>query len=169
MNAQHISENNCRSLLMYCSVILAVVFVLSGCSSSKTSNHDSSADTSSTESQVSSGAIQPHKQPTVVKDNSSLIAAIVTAIDSIDVLQFRIHLDLRTAIPAGSQESLAEPGQQIIAIPLYRKDEYGMVDMRDERNQRLGELRATKVGDSVFGTITLGHDGVWYFVDTKLF
>lgn len=139
------------------SLCLIFSFLL-GCSSSKQSNqtHQGPKDSSQ---------IAP---PAAIKDNLSLIGAVITAIDTFEEYQYHLHIDLRTAVPEGSLESIAEPGQQLEVVPAYRLNEQGKIDMEDKRNQRLTQVRSKKVGDFLFGKISLQGNGIWYLHDREV-
>jgi hypothetical protein len=104
----------------------------------------------------------------VVKPNRTLIGAIILAIDTTDQPNYTVDIELRTAIPDRESDSLVEPGQRLRVVPSYKTDDRGVVDGNDERNRRLMEVRSRKVGDFLFGKITMSRDSTWYLIDTEL-
>ncbi len=107
-------------------------------------------------------------QSAVIKDNRTMIGSVILSIELVDVYKYTVHVVLRTALPAGSGESLAEPGQELTLSPSYTLDSNGRVVMEDARNKRLYDVRAMKKGEALLGRITLHQDGVWYLFDTTL-
>lgn len=97
-----------------------------------------------------------------------MVGAVLVAIEMVDGTRYILTLDLRTALPAGTAGSLAEPGQTITAYPDYVVGEDGRISLEHERNGRLYDVRRLKPGDSVIGRITLRQDGKWYLFDTGL-
>ena len=144
-------------------LLLSLVILLSsGCRSSQQEREQVSQDTTA-------GSKLPAKaQPTVVKDNLSLIGAVIEAIDTTGGIQYIFDVELRTAVPAGEAASLAEPGQHLRVRPLYHLDDAGQVDPKNERNKRLMDAATKKAGDFLFGKISLGKNGTWYLMDTQL-
>jgi len=106
--------------------------------------------------------------PATTKENVTLIGAVVESIELVDSVQFKVAIELRTAIPAGGAESIAEPGQRITVIPAYMSGEAGSLDMSNDRNKRLFDVRSLKQGDFLLGKISLSQNGKWYLIDTKL-
>lgn len=104
--------------------------------------------------------------PAAVKENLTLIGAVVTGIELTGDIDYVLHLELRTAIPLGGTASLAEPGQSLAVHPGYRKNEQGEISLSGEQNKRLHDLRSLKEGEFVLGRISLGQDGIWYIMDT---
>jgi len=96
--------------------------------------------------------------PAVVKENMSLIGAVVRSIEFIDSVGYTLEAELRTAVPAGTGVSLAEPGQTLRLRPDFSDNE--------ARNGRLREVRAKKEGDFLLGRIFLDKDGTWRLYDT---
>jgi len=139
-----------------------VILLSSGCRSSKQETQQVSQDTASASNLPAKG------QPTVVKDNLTLIGAVIEAIDTTGGILYICDVELRTAIPVGEAASLAEPGQHLRVRPLYHLDGSGRIDPGDERNKRLTDAGTKKVGDFLFGKISLGKNGTWYLIDTEL-
>jgi hypothetical protein len=149
--------------IMRCDLLVASIGLLVGCGLARDSWKDGSSDSSTA---VQSSSIHT---PTAIKPNMSLIGAVITDIILVDEFNFRIGVELRTAVPDGQFESLAEPGQSLRLVPQFRMSDGGMIDRDDERNKRLLEIRSRGAGDFLFGKITLGQDHVWYLVDTTLY
>ncbi len=147
-------------------VICVVLGVLAGCSRPAMNRTTPSPDTTAS-------VPPPPPPPTTAapaawKENSSLIGAALVEIRLVDPYRYVLTLDLRTVLPAGSGESLAEPGQRVEVVPDYVTGPDGGISLEHERNQRLYEVRKRKAGEPVMGKITLGADGVWHLVDTGL-
>jgi len=112
--------------------------------------------------------VQPQPQVTTVKPNLSLIGAVISSIEFVDSVRYKAHIELRTAIPIGGLESIAEPGQSLVVQPAYRADGEGKIMLSDPLNRKLFEARLLKNGDFLFGKISLHQDGIWYLEDTGL-
>lgn len=108
------------------------------------------------------------QSPAAIVQNMTLIGAEINRIELDGEYGYILHLELRTALPAGGMASLAEPGQSLLVHPQYSRDEDGSLDQTDERNQRLYQVRSSAIGDPLIGKISLGQDNVWYLVDTGL-
>ncbi len=132
----------------------------------KVSHNDSASNAD--KPRRSSHADSSHTQHASVQPNRALIGAVVESVTLLDGQHYKISLELRTAIPVDGLESLAEPGQHIIAVPSYLLNKKGVIDSKDARNKRLIDARLLKAGDFLFGKITFGKDGLWYLLDTKL-
>lgn len=143
-------------------VLLSILSLSIACRSTRHVAQQNQRDSSQTAQQ------QGGSQSTTIKDNFSLIGAVISAIDTLSEFQYTLHIHLQTALPAGSLESLAEPGQQLEVIPLYHRDESGKIDWNDVRNKRLVEVCSKKEGDFLLGKISLGKNGKWYLIDTQL-
>lgn len=147
--------------MIYMLNILLAVSLILGCSTSKLETPRAVEDT-----------LHVHRDSLsrlpVVKPNLTLIGAIILAIDTTDHPHYSVDIELRTAIPDSQSESFVEPGQQLRVVPSYKFDDRGVVDVNDERNRRLMEVRSRKVGDFLFGKITMSRDSTWYLLDTEL-
>ena len=130
-----------------------VICVLFGCSSSHRGEQDETASV--------------RVEPTTVKDNVSLVDAVIGTIDTASGIHYIIEITIRTAVPVGERPNLAEPHQRLVVRPSYRLDDSGLVDRNDLRNKRLIDVVAKKAGDSLFGKISLAKDGTWYLIDTE--
>lgn len=97
-----------------------------------------------------------------------MIGAVLRSIDMVDSMRYVLTLELRTVLPAGNAESLAESGQMVTVYPDYVTGPDGGISLDNERNKRLREIRSIKPGESVIGRITLRQDGKWYLFDSGL-
>lgn len=104
--------------------------------------------------------------PAAIKDNMSLIGGVILDIRLVDDYRYELTLDLRTALPAGPRESLAEPGQRVTVYPAFEVGEGGNISLENARNKRLYEVRRIESGRPILGRITLLQDGKWYLHDT---
>jgi hypothetical protein len=140
-----------------------IVALVWGCSPPPARETSSSADS------IRSAPPPPpaQTQPAAIKENASIIGAVIIATSAVDSLHWTMTLEIRTALPKGGGASLAEPGQRITVTPAYLEGEGGTVSLEVPRNRRLQELRSRKVGEAVLGTVTLRDDGIWYLVDTE--
>lgn len=139
-----------------------------GCSTGDRSNQARSADTTEYPPPPPLRDRTPVQPPAAIAENLSLIGAVVDSVEILDEKNFRLHLQLRTAIPSGGKPSLADPGQNVVVAPAFVLDERGAVQTDHDRNQRLLETRLLVRGDFLMGKITLEKDGSWYLLDTRL-
>jgi hypothetical protein len=98
----------------------------------------------------------------------SMIGAALTEISLVDDYRYVLTLELRTVLPVGGAESLAEPGQTVVVYPEYLTGTGGGISLDVERNRRLFVLRERKPGDAVLGRISMHADGTWHLIDTEL-
>lgn len=143
------------------SCIVAFLVLVSTCQTTRSERAQTTVDT------VQNAGESSQKQM-AIKPNLTLIGAIIVSVDTTDRFAYSVYVELRTAIPERRYESYAEPGQLIRIFPSYKLNEKGTVDVNDERNKRLMEVRAKKVGDFLFGKITMSSDSTWYLLDTEL-
>jgi hypothetical protein len=123
------------------------------------------ADTTAQVQSPPSGGGQP--SPTVWKENMSMFGAALIDIRLIDNYRYEMTLELRTVLPSGGAESLAESGQTVVVTPEYVLGADGNISLEVERNRRLFQLRGRKPGDAVMGRLTLHADGTWHLIDTE--
>lgn len=136
-------------------ILVGVLFI--ACSSTKeTEQYTPPPITKDLPPPPPSGDIPP--SPAVVKENMSLIGAVVRSVTLTDSAGFFLDVEIRTAVPAGTGVSLAEPGQMLRLHP----------DFSDHavRNARLRDLRTKREGDFLLGRIFLDREGTWRLYDT---
>jgi hypothetical protein len=92
---------------------------------------------------------------TIIKANSTAIEAVVDSVQFIDEYQYRLFAVIDSVIPESSQEPLIESHQKVELTPKYFLYESGKIDMNDERNKKILQLRSSLRGDSFSGKITL--------------
>lgn len=147
------------------SVLLIFSFVLISCTAAERPN---ASKTPEKQQQAESPTPPPPPPPAAITQNLTLLGGVVKDIEFVDARQYRVRVEVRTAIPEGAAESLTEPGQTIILRPAYHIDDDGTLNMGNERNGRLYEVRSLKAGEAILGKISFGQDGFWYLHDTKL-
>lgn len=140
--------------------IVGMIFLFAGCRSSEISQQSvaGSAEVHGIAANSSKAGIRP---------NASLVSGIINSIDLIDSLQFRLSLQISSSLPAGSMESFAEIGQEVVASPQFYLGEGGTMDLFNERNQRLLKVRDAKSGDMFIGKICLDGKGRWLIVEVE--
>lgn len=104
-------------------------------------------------------------QKATIKPNASRVTGIISSLELIDSVRFSVSFQVDSSGPAGSMESFAEAGQQLVATPQFVLDGQGLIDMNNERNQKLMGVRNTKPGDVFVGKIVLAPNGKWVIVD----
>lgn len=104
--------------------------------------------------------------PPAVRENLSMIGAVVRSVERTDGDSYHLTIELRTALPAGPAESIAEPGQTVIVRPAYVLGEDGKPRQGVERNARLRAAGDRKPGEALIGKIMLSAEGIWLLVDT---
>jgi len=72
------------------------------------------------------------------------VAAIVDSVEILDSLNYKFVVKLQTAIPERNFESVIEPGQIITVYPGYQLNESKQVDMKNQINKKLFEMRMLK-------------------------
>jgi len=146
-------------------ITISLSFLLISCTPAKPPNDQQQSDVSQQPAETPTPVVST-PPPAAVKENLTLIGAVVTGIELKGDNVYILHLELRTAIPLGGTASLAEPGQSLVVHSGYRKDEQGEISLSQEPNKRLHDLRSLKEGEFVLGRISLGQDGIWYIMDT---
>jgi hypothetical protein len=106
---------------------------------------------------------------TAVKENLTLIAAIVDSVELLDSLNYKFVVKLQTAIPENNFESVIEPGQIITVYPGYQLNESKQVDMKNPISKKLFELRTLKRKGYFIGKVTLANDMKWYITQVEVY
>jgi hypothetical protein len=106
---------------------------------------------------------------TAVKENLTLIGAIVDSVELLDSLNYKFVVKLQTAIPESNFESVIEPGQIITVYPGYQLNESKQVDMKNPVNKKLFELRTLKRKGNFIGNVTLANDMKWYITYVEVY
>ena len=104
-------------------------------------------------------------QPTTIKQNVSLIEAVIDSITLVDDVQYRLSAQVRSANPVEGMASLAEAGQHILASAQYLQTQDGSIDYTNGRNKNLLALRSAKPGDVFTGKVALNAYGRWILVE----
>ena len=105
------------------------------------------------------------KERTAIRPNASLVDGVVTSLDIVDSLRYKVSMRVLNSRSVGSLVSLVEAGQHVVALPQFMLNEDGRVDGSYERNRRLLEVRAARPGDTVSVKIALAADGRWMVLD----
>jgi hypothetical protein len=106
---------------------------------------------------------------TAVKENLTLIGAIVDSVELLDSLNYKFVVKLQTAIPENNFESVIEPGQIITVYPGYQMNESKQVDMKSPINKKLFEMRTLKRRGHFIGKVTLESDMKWYITQVEVY
>lgn len=149
-------------------VTLLIIFIV-GCSSHKPAckNEDTVVqDTVKVEQPVPRPTLNA---PAAIKENSTLVAAIVDSIELLDSLGYKIIARLQTAIPVFSQESILEPGQTITIYPAFILNENQKIDTKNPTNNKLIELRTIKRKGYFIGNVCLAADNKYYITVVEVF
>jgi hypothetical protein len=106
-------------------------------------------------------------QPPAVKPNLTFVGAAFDSIHHIDTIRYKAFLFVGTAIPEPGKESLVEPGQRLIAEPLYVVSADGTVDLSNPRNAKLYSLYGKSPRESFLGKVTMIPGRGWFIVDVE--
>jgi hypothetical protein len=140
--------------------VIQVLVIVTGCRHMETSRQAGADSTSA--------ARRPMvKQQTAIKPNTSSVSGIITALELVDSLRYKVSIQVNSSLPEGSMENFAEPGQQIVAAPQFFLSGSGFVDTTVERNKRLLGIRTARSGDMFIGKISLTAKGNWVIVDVE--
>jgi hypothetical protein len=106
--------------------------------------------------------------PAAWKENMAMIGAVILDMTMIDSVRYSLTLELRTVLPSGNMETMAESGQTVVVSPDYALGPDGSISLDVDRNRRLFRFRERKPGEGMVGRITLHPDGTWGLFDTEL-
>ncbi len=142
-------------------IILFLIIYLTGCQSNK----------EALKSEDSSGSEMGFKQqaPNTIKDNSTLVGAVIDSVFLLDDLNYKLVVTLQTAIPERFEETVAEPGRVVELQPRYIFNENKIPDLSHPVNKKLHDLRKIKKGGFFIGNITLTPDFKWYITAVEMF
>lgn len=140
--------------------VIQVIVIVTGCRPGEASRQAGADSTSALRRQVA-------KKQTAIKPNASSVSGIITALELIDSLRYKVSIQINSSLTAGSMENFAEPGQHIVAAPQFFLTEGGFIDTTVERNKRLLGLRTARSGDMFIGKISLTANGNWVIVDVE--
>lgn len=108
-------------------------------------------------------------QPSAIKPNVTFIGAYIDSVHLLEGFNYRLFILVQTAIPVGGMESILEPGQHISAMPAYVVNEAGVIDITNERNKKLLELRSAKAGDVFLGQVSLTDKHGWVVTEVEAY
>ncbi len=158
-----------RVIAMKKIIITLLIISIAGCSSQKPvfKNEDKVVqDTVKVERAV----LQPTlNASTAIKENSTLVAAVVDSVESLDSIGYKIIARLQTAIPVLSHESILEPGQTITIYPAFILNENKEIDAGNLTNNKLIELRTIKRKGYFIGNVSLAADNKYYITAVEVF
>lgn len=107
-------------------------------------------------------------QPAAIKQNVSLIEAVIDSVIHIDDTRFTLSLTVRSTREIEEDlPSLAEPGQKITVTPEFLPGGEKEIDLKDDRNRRLLALRSATSGTLVRGRVSLIAPGRWILADIE--
>lgn len=140
-------------------VLLIIMLLLIGCSSKKEALKESKEENQTVE--------QPIANPvpaniTTLKENSTLVSAVVDTLIIIDEYNYELKVKIITAIPDDWQVSVIEPDQVVNIYPAYILDENHKVDLQNPINQKIHELRNLIREGMFIGKVTLAKDNKYY-------
>jgi hypothetical protein len=144
--------------------LLALIIV--ACSSNKRTVAEEKTIPKDTVKVVQQPAIT---QRAAVKENLTLVAAIIDSVELLDSLNYKFVVKLQTAIPESNFESVIEPGNIITVYPGYQLDESKQVNMKNPLNKKLFELRTLKKKGHFIGKVTLANDMKWYITQVEVY
>jgi|GEM_PF-3233881 len=140
--------------------IIQVLVIVTGCRPTETSRQAGADSTSALRRPMV-------KQQTVIKPNASSVSGIITALELIDSMRYKVSIQVNSSRPEGSMVNLAEPGQQIVAAPQFFLTGSGFIDTTVERNKKLLGIRSARPSDMFIGKISLTAKGNWVIVDVE--
>lgn len=103
--------------------------------------------------------------PTTIRENATLIDAIVDSSKIINDLQYELFLTITKASSIGALDNFTEVGQRIKVKPNYVLDDSHKIDRVNERNKRLLKSKELKTGSVIKGKISLTTAGEWILAD----
>ncbi len=113
---------------------------------------------------------QPVANPrAAIKENSTLVGAVIVSVDLIDSINYKFEIKLQTAIPDHSMPTLLEPGQSLEVFPAFILDENNNIDMNNPINKKLLELRVLKAKGYFIGKLTVAPDNKCYITEVEVF
>lgn len=139
-------------------IFLIIVYIFTGCSARKDTikkKPEPIPEQTQVEKEI-------NKSPNIIKENSTLVAAIIDTVEIIDDLYYRVNVKINTAIPDNWNVVVIEPGQEITVLPDYRKNEENNVDLSNPINQKIFEIRNLKKKGMFIGKVTLAPDNNYY-------
>jgi hypothetical protein len=125
------------------------------------------SDSSSGVSELDHSRVPVPVQPPAVKPNLTFVGAAFDSIHHIDSIRYKAYLFVGTAIPEAGNESLVEPGQRLIAEPLYVVSTDGTVDLSNPRNAKLYSLYGKSPREGFLGKVTMIPGRGWFIVDVE--
>jgi PBP1b-binding outer membrane lipoprotein LpoB len=146
-------------------VCLLALFIVA-CSSNKRTVAEEKTITKDTAKIVQPPVVEKRA---AVKENLTLMGAIVDSVELLDSLNYKFVVKLQTAIPEMNFESVTEPGNIITVYPGYQLNESKQVDMKNPINKKLFELRTLKKGGHFIGKVTLANDMKWYIAQVEVY
>lgn len=153
-------------------IFLLIFTTYGGCQSQKTaqkSEEQSSVQQEVRQDTAKKAVVPSSPMPTAIKQNLTAVGVLVESVVLLDSINYKISFVVNTAIPHGGFESIAEVGQRITASPSYVVSEDGTIDMNNERNKRLFNLREAVSNDIFIGKISLTDKHGWVIVDVDAF
>jgi hypothetical protein len=147
-------------------IVSILAYSLAGCSS-----HNNIVIQNKTIAKDTTSLIQPPviERRAAVKQNLTLVGAIIDSVELIDSLNYKFHVQLQTAIPEAGYESVVEPGQVLSLYPAYQLNENNIIDMNNPVNKKLIQMRILKKKAFIIARITFENDMKWYIIQVEAF
>ena len=147
------------------SLILLAGIQLFCCPSSQTSQQSHAIASQDSTTTIS----RPPKvsQPTTIKPNVTIVHAVIDSIANIDDTQYRLFVRVTSVEPMEDLPSLVEPNQQLTLTPQYIATESGQIDLSQDVNKRLFDLRSARIGAKFIGRVALLDGGTWVLLDVN--
>jgi hypothetical protein len=151
------------NLVLSASIFLLSAF-LAGCRSTESASKNPTTPLGSKTVIADSAQVQPAeriKNPTTITQNASVVSAVVDSILLLDEYSYRLFATVKSVDAKGNRASIAETGQAVDLRPAYNRSESGAIDVHDEGNARILQLRHAKPGETFHGIISLSSTGGW--------
>jgi hypothetical protein len=131
-------------------MFLAGVIAFTGCGASDTTQR-SGADDALTVSLPRSTTLM----------NYSEVEAVLESAETLYEPIYSMKLFIVAVTAKGGQSAVIEPGQRVVATPLYDMDAAGNVDLTIPRNAALNAIRQLPAGSKFKGTLAVTNKGNW--------
>ena len=160
-----------RNKIMINKLIFTIIlFSIIGCNSNKNTVKDNEQhNTDTLKAEQAFPPPPPINVETAIKENSTIVGAVVDSLELLDPVNYRITVYLMTAIPNQNSENILEPGQTIIVYPAFIFNESNQIDFSNPINNKLIQLRTLKKKGYFIGNISLAADKKYYITSVEVF